>query len=404
MVFKEKNVEKAKNHLTKLTISEKNKQFILRYIKQQAANNIIKTKRQMKYYYLLGKIAQMVDKDFDKLTKDDITDLCADINNSSLSEWTKHDRLVAIKQIIRFVHEEMGETFEKHEYPAAVKGIKTTIKVDSIRKPTDLLKPDDVKLLANNTINLRDRSLILTIFESGGRVAEIQNIKVKDVVFDKYGALLSLHGKTGTRTIRLISSPPSISNWLLEHPGKNEPDFRDKYLFCSFWGKNRGGMLSYEQINLLLRDAAKKAGIAKPVNPHWFRHSRATMLAKDYPEAFMCEFFGWRKGSKEVGTYTHLAARDIDNIMLKKEGLKTDDEEPTFQPIVCPRCMIKNDPASKFCSHCSLALDQRSIIEFDKQKESATDLGFKTMEMLKDPEFVIRFGNLLAEEYKKLKK
>lgn len=268
--------------------------------------------------------------------------------------------------------EEKGYSYGRGEYPDMVKWIKTTVKTNRLQKPTDLLTPDDVKKIANHTNNLRDRALVLVLFESGARIGELQQIKIKDVVFDNYGSLLDLHGKTGSRRVRLISSSQAISNWLQDHPEKSKENFRDSILFASLWGKNRGKLLSYPQINLLLREAAKKAGIKKPVRPHWFRHSRATLLAKKLPEPVMCNFFGWVPGSKEVGTYVHLSGRDIDRAILKTHGIKIEeDTNEKFEAIVCPRCNIKNDPSLKFCSGCSLGLDEQSIMLYDKEQEEA---------------------------------
>ena len=225
-----------------------------------------------------------------------------------------------------------------------------------------------VKKLANHTNNLRDRAMILTLYESAGRIGEIQNIKVKQVVFDKYGCRVKLHGKTGERTIRLISSAPAISNWLTDHSNfkgnKDDPEFRNSYLFCSLWGKNRGEYLSYPQINLLLRDVAKKAGVVKPVRPHQFRHSRATELAKRLTESQLCEYMGWVQGSKEASTYVHLSGRDTDKAILAMHGLIEEDiSKDKLQPIECPRCKSMNDPAMKFCGQCSLGLDEKAVME-----------------------------------------
>ncbi|KXA90543.1 hypothetical protein AKJ40_01415 [candidate division MSBL1 archaeon SCGC-AAA259M10] len=47
----------------------------------------------------------------------------------------------------------------------------------------------------------------------------------------------------------------------------------------------------------MLNRVAEKADIDKPVNPHHFRHSRATFLANRLTESQMCEWFGWVQGS-----------------------------------------------------------------------------------------------------------
>lgn len=404
MVFRG-DIEKSKKHVMKSEILAENKKHILSFIEQIGAEGLSKT-RQQKYIFTLLPIAKMIKKDFKNLTKQDIVKLCSEINNSNYAEWTKHDRLVGIKRFMKYIYEQKGESFNKGEYPDCVKWITTTMKQSRKKKPEDLLTVEDVKKLANNSNNLRDRAMILTLYESAGRIGEIQNIKVKQVSFDKYGCRVKLHGKTGERTIRLISSAPAISNWLTDHShykgNKDDPRFRNSYLFCSLWGKNRGEFLSYPQINLLLRDVAKKAGVVKPVRPHQFRHSRATELAKILTESQLCEYMGWVQGSKEASTYVHLSGRDTDKAILAMHGLIEEDiSKDKLQPIECPRCGITNDPAAKFCSGCSLGLDEKTIMEYDEQKEIAAKVGFDVQGMLGDQDFMMKMMNMMAQEWEK---
>jgi len=407
MVYKDDNLEKVKKHVEKSSLSKKNKEDIFKFINQIAAEGLSKT-RQQKYMYILTSIGKMITKDFQDLMKNDIVNLCAEINNSKLAEWTKHDRLVAIKRFMKFIYQEKedkkknGKTYGKGEYPDCVKWITTTIKNNRKKKPEDLLNEEDVKKLANHSNNLRDRALILVMYESAARIGELQGIKVKHVDFDKFGCKIKVHGKTGDRTIRLISSAPSISNWLTDHPNKSRSDFRDSYLFCSLWGKNRGEYVSYAQLNLLLKEIARKSNISKPVNPHHFRHSRATELAKRLTESQLCEYMGWVQGSKEASTYVHLSGRDTDKAILSMYGLAEEDlSQDKLQPIKCPRCKIKNDPAAKFCSGCSLGLDEKSVMEYDKKKELAIKTGLTVDEMMNDPEILKQMINIFSEKLEK---
>jgi site-specific recombinase XerD len=155
--------------------------------------------------------------------------------------------------------------------------------------PKQLLTIDDVKLLADNTKNLRDRALILLLYEAGCHVGELVNIKIKDIEFDTYGVKVNLFGKTEARKIRVIASAPAISNWLLERPNRNLTNYDDSFLICSIWAKNRGKELLYEPVNKLLRDAGGRAGITKPLNPYHFCHSRATEFAKKLTEDQFCQ-------------------------------------------------------------------------------------------------------------------
>jgi site-specific recombinase XerD len=388
------NLDKAKE-LIKNTkeIDQANKRHILRFVDRLSAEGLSKA-RQIKYIYNLKTISKILKKDFDKATKSDIEKLCSDINNSEYTDWTKHDFLAEIKRFYKWLK-------QTEDYPEEVRWIKNNMKRSKRKLPKELLNIEDIKKLAENTNNLRDRCLILLLYESGARVGEILGVKIKDVDFDKYGALINLFGKTGARKVRVIASAPSISNWLLEHPRKQSKNFRDSYLLCGLWGVNKGDELHYRHVNKLLKEAGEKAGIEKPLNPHHFRHSRATELAKKLTEAQLCMYLGWVQGSKEASTYVHLSGRDTDKAILEMHGLVEEEKQKDkFKTIECPRCKTKNDPASKFCSGCSLGLDEKSILEFDKRQEQIK----KAEELISSKTFDEIIGERIHKELQELKK
>ena len=203
----------------------------------------------------------------------------------------------------------------------------------------------------------------------GIKVKFVNNHIEGDVNFDTYGAKINVEGKTGPRTVRIISSAPAISNWLNQHPDRKKDE---GYLFCGVGNYRKGEQLDYQSYRKLLRKAKQKVGLKKPINPHHFRHSRATDLAKKLTEAQLCEYMGWVVGSQEAATYVHLSGRDIDDKILSLHGLKEEEKtEDMMKPIKCPRCKRVNDAASKFCMECSLGLDEKTIIDYDQQKEKA---------------------------------
>jgi len=69
----------------------------------------------------------------------------------------------------------------------------------------------------------RDKAFIAVLYEGGFRIGEILSAKVGDVEFDENGARLKVHGKTGSRTVRLITSVPLLARLLEEHPFRNDP-------------------------------------------------------------------------------------------------------------------------------------------------------------------------------------
>jgi integrase/recombinase XerD len=373
------NVEQRIEHIKKLKILPENIDHIIHFSEQQAAQGNSKC-RQVKYISILGKIAEMVDYDFKNATKKEIEKLCGKINNSNLEDWTKHDYLLSIKVFYKFLR-------DSEEYPVEVKWIRPRRARGHKKLPRELLTIDDVKELAEHANNPRDRCLILMLYETGGRISEVLGLKIKDVEFDKYGALITFpdDGKTGARKVRVIACQPAITNWMRFHPKKEN---KDAFLLCGIWDYNRGEELNYRHVNDLLKEAGVKAGIKKPLNPHHFRHSRATELAKKLTEAQLCKYMGWAIGSREAATYVHLSGRDTDKAILEMYGIIEEEKAETkLKPVDCPRCGIRNDAAAKFCSGCSLGLDLTTVMEFEKSKK---DVSTSIIDLIKDKEQALK--------------
>ena len=132
----------------------------------------------------------------------------------------------------------------------------------------------------------------------------------------------------------------------------------------------------------MLKEVARKAGINKAVNPHRFRHSRATHLANKLTEAQMCEFFGWVQGSDMPSTYVHLSGRDVDNAILRIYGKVSREEvEEELKTKVCLRCGKENSPEAEFCCRCGLPLDERVAMEMERREREFISK-FITVEMI----------------------
>jgi ribosomal protein L40E len=100
--------------------------------------------------------------------------------------------------------------------------------------------------------------------------------------------------------------------------------------------------------------------------------------------------------------YTHLV--DTDRVILEMNGLvkKEKDQNGQFTFVICPRCDTRNPHGAKICSKCYLGLDEKSVMTYDQEKEQATQVGFQTIDVLKDPSFRMEIKSILGEELAKL--
>lgn len=286
-----------------MELSAANRRAILRFESDLQAEGVT-LPRLLKYLYVMGKLAKWLRKDLEKATVQDIKRLVADVNRSKYADWTKADCRIALKRFYRWL---MG--LPKGQNPPETAWIR--IKSDNRQVlPEELLNEDDITNLVEACENSRDRDLILCLYETGGRIGELLNVRRKHIEFDQYGPVLLFSGKTGDRRVRVIVSAPALAQWMNDHPSRKP----DSPLWIVIGAKHHGQPLLYDAVRELLRRLAVKANIGKRVNPHSFRHARASHLV-------------WTPGSKMPKICVDLSGRDVDTALLRMHGIERGGEE-----------------------------------------------------------------------------
>lgn len=359
-------------------LSDKNKSVLLKF-NDELFSRGLSTARVLKYMQKLLKLARWLAKDFAKACLQDIKTLVSKVERSSYVPYTKKEFKLCLRKLFQWL-----KGMDEENYPPEVKWIKLGgVKGFKNRLPEDMLTQQEILDLINAARSPRDKAFVSILYESGCRIGEILLIKISHVQIDSLGAQLRVNGKTGWRRIRIVSSVPYLTAWLNEHPFKDD---RNAYL----WVDNKGSFLKPGTTRMLLERISHRAGVKKKVNPHNFRHSRATYLANHLTEAQMKEYFGWVGESNMAAVYVHLSGRDVDNAILKLHGITTEDtgkEEKIMVPKKCTRCTTSNPATNKFCSLCGLPLDQQAatgIIQESMERKKADNF---LDEMLKDPHF-----------------
>lgn len=329
-------------------------------------------KRIMKCENVLTNFSKWLRKDFTKATEEDIRKVIGKhIERSDYAEWTKHDYKAIIKQLYKRLEGE-GEYF-----PKKIRWIRTSIHKSKQTLP-EILSVEEVVKMIKTTSNVKYKAMISLLYESGARISELMNMKVRDIEFNGDGALIRLKGKTGERRIPIVNSEEHLRNWLNSHPSPDEPN-------SLLWG------ISGERFRDILLRVAKKSGVnGKRIYPHLFRHSRASELAKTLTEPEMRQYFGWTGSSEMPNVYVHLSARDLTNAVLSKvhkiKESEIEEDNHKFRFIECPRCKKRNPPDSKFCN-CGRVLDTKMAMEIEEKQNGINklmDMNDSELEKLSD--------------------
>ncbi len=382
-----RKVEAALRKLEASSTCTENKAAIREFCRYSAAKGI-RASRIHRYIQMLHDCADVVGKPFRESTKDDIQNLVLTIERREYSPWTKRTYRAAIRIFYRWLR-------GTDQFPDEVRWIKLP-RVRNALSPGDLLTSEDVERMIAAASSVRDKAMIAVLYDSACRPHEILTLRLKDVTFDAHGALLTVNGKTGPRTVRVIAAESILATWFNVHPVKSN---LDAPLFPCFAHHKLYDFLGYAAFKQIIKEAATKAGITKRIYPYIFRHSRLTELARSGFVGYHLNLFaGWTMESPMPSTYIHLRATDVDDALLKLNGIVKDTTQAVgFVPLQCPRCTQKNTPGSVRCYACGLTLDLKRGIELDHQHDDLKDkIARLTEELAKSPEAVDVLLNAVA--------
>jgi integrase/recombinase XerD len=362
----------ATQRLDRAAIPEEDRALIKDFVHYKTAFENLKLSGQDKYLRFLLQIAQryLDGRTYASLTREDLVEVVSKIERSQLSAWTKHDYRVALKAFLVWAGKEKEAAWIKTPKPR--------------RLPDEILNEQEISRMIDSALNLRDKAFVACLYEGGFRVGELGGLRMKDVDFDRYGALVMVEGKTGMRRVRLIWSVPYLAQWLEAHPQREDR-------MAPVWLNQNGEASNYQAIREQLIAIAKRAGIKKKVNPHNFRHSRSTHLASRLTESQMEEYLGWVQGSKMPSIYVHMSGRDLDGDLLKMYGLedKRDDEPIKLKMQECPHCRTVNTAGARICINCRKPLAVEEVIDLEaRSKEFFLDM---MDAVANDPEKVEQF-------------
>ena len=343
--------------VTPLNLTQKNRETLAKYYVDLVNEGWTKP-RIISLLDQTGRVLEWLGKDYSTINEEDIKNLVMRIRNTDLSEYTKADYLVKLKRFDKWMNG--GE-----EYSTLTKKIKTTVKTKDLKLPTQLINPEEAKQLIDATTTARDRAIIHLLWETGARVGEIGNLKMKDLEFNKGECRINLMGKTGSRRVLLLESVRDLQNHIKIRNPKNSDDF----VFILEGTRNKGKQVTYNSIQQIIGNTMRKTKINKKIHAHLFRHSRATYLASQgLSEAQLCIIFGWIIGSKQTRTYIHLSGAQVEAAYKGLYGLQK-PEEHKQDLIKCTICNEMNNAQNNVCQQCYNPLTIQGALKIKQEKE-----------------------------------
>ena len=235
--------------------------------------------RCLKYISILKKISSQLDEPFEKVSQQQMEKYIEGLEmDTRLAASTKLDYK---KSLMKFYKWLLGDGRHLPDIVSWFDTYDTPREVSTLRR-------EEVEQMTN-ACNVRDKAIIMFLFDSGARAEECLNVKIQDLTMaDGTYKVRIVHSKTNPRTVHLPIATSYLKIWLKSHEVKNEDD----YLFA----------LGYQALRQMLHRLGKQI-LGKRVSPHLLRHSSATYYANILNHQQLCYRYGWAMASKMPNRY-----------------------------------------------------------------------------------------------------
>lgn len=198
---------------------------------------------------------------------------------------SSYQRMI-VASIDKFYNLVMNQNLQiNHLYPSRKK--------DSL--PKYITKAEVKKMLASIT-NIKHKCITKLLYGCGLRLSELLNLKLSDI--DSELMLVHVKDTKGNKD-RVVM----LSTTLLDDLRKYYKDHYPKYYL--FEGQS-GGKYSSKSVQNIVKIAATKGGISKPVTPHILRHSFATHLLENGTDIRYIQKLLGHNSVKTTEIYTHV--------------------------------------------------------------------------------------------------
>ena len=187
-----------------------------------------------------------------------------------------------------------------------------------------ILSKQEVERLINAASTAFHRTLLMTLYATGARNAEVTRLKFRD--FDKQRMVVHILGGKGRKDRDVM-----LSSKLLEELHEHWRRLRRSPRVWLFPGKNnhRGDQpIDTKTVWHACSRAAQRAGLQKRVHPHTLRHCFATHLLEAGTDLRTIQLLLGHNDLKETTRYLHLSQRHLHAASSPLDSLSLEGQSP----------------------------------------------------------------------------
>jgi len=244
--------------------------------------------------------------DFNNVRPDMITSFIISEKKRGLSITSITRTIVSIRMLYRFLLSEGKLQKNPLTTIDSPKLWKRLPEVISIKKIDTLLSVPDTK----TKLGMRNNAILELLYATGARVSEVAAIQM-DWINLEYG-YVKCKGKGSKERIVPLGGKAidAVQTYLTAVRPKIKNSYESAYLFLSKAGKP----LRRENIWVIVKNCALKAGIHEHISPHKLRHSFATHLLENGADLRSVQEMLGHVNISTTQIYTHVSKQHLKNV------------------------------------------------------------------------------------------
>ena len=163
-----------------------------------------------------------------------------------------------------------------------------------------ILSKSEIKLILDNTKNIKHKAILATIYGMGLRISEALNLQINDI--DSKRMLVYIKNTKGNKD-RVVMLPESLLELLRKYFKVSRPKV---YLFEGHNSKK----YSASSVRKILKMSLTKSKIKKPATVHTLRHTFATHLLENGTDIRTIQELLGHKDLNTTMIYTHVIKKN----------------------------------------------------------------------------------------------
>lgn len=289
----------------------------------------------------------------------------------------------------------------------------------SKKREDNLLTPEEVRKMISRAMLLRDKLAISLLADTGVRAETIgasrnqRSINVGQIEFKKgFVIIKDIEEKFSKKRNVIVTE--SLS-YLVKYWNELPEEYRsnpNNPLFLNYSTNRYGQRWGYSGLKDMLHKISK-AAIGRLINPHDFRHMKATRLEADdrLSDDSKCKLMGW-SSRRMLDRYSHTSFNEAKDEYLQKKGIiKIDEdkkkvEQAILKPKECLMCHYINSSTDIICEKCGNSLNYEKMVESFSKNRGTEDLFRESVKKLNkiSPQAMIKFVEIMSKFDEKLKR